>query len=421
VTLSEAKEPPSASVAITTPRAIIPPMRTPLPSPRPRVQALLDDAIAVRRELHHHAELSTEEWHTQGVILNWLNGIGAGDVRPAADTGATCLIRGARPGPNILWRADIDALPLAEETGLPFACDSGEAMHACGHDGHAAIALALASALQASRDTLAGTVRIAFQPAEEHVGGAARMVREGIMDDPAVDRVFGLHIWAPARVGTVLATPGPVFAAATHFRIIVRGRGGHAASPHETIDPIVVAAHVIVALQTVVSRAVSSEDQAVFSIGRLQGGVRGNIIPNEVMMSGTIRTFEPHVLRRVLTRVEEIVRGVTSAWGAEYQLDTSTLDAVVNDAESAALVAGVAAAYLGAEHVGQGRTTGGEDMCHFLRRAPGCYFMLGGGNPDRGITWPHHHPKFDFDEDCIGIGIELALRIVEAATGSKLN
>ena len=391
------------------------------PAPRPAVQALLDNAIAVRREVHRHAELSLEEWHTQEIILNWLKGIGAENPRPSADTGATALIRGALPGPNILWRADIDALPLAEETGLPFACDSGKAMHACGHDGHVALALSLAAALQQSREKLAGTVRMAFQPAEEHVGGAQRMVREGIMDDPQVDRVFGLHIWASTPVGQVLVQPGPVFAAATHFRIIIRGRGGHAAAPHEAVDPIVVAAHAVTALQTVVSRGVNPADEAVFTIGRIQGGVRGNIIPNEVMMSGTIRTFEPHVLERVLRRTEQILRGVTAAWGGEYQLDTSTLDAVVNDAEAATLVAGVAGAYLGPENVGQGRTTGGEDMCHFLKAAPGAFFMLGGGNAERGITWPHHHPKFDFDEECIGIGVELALRIIEAATGSTLD
>ena len=319
-----------ARVRLTLPAAssIIRAMR---PPPRPAVQALLDDAIAVRREVHRHAELSLEEWHTQEIILNWLKGIGAEDPRPSADTGATALIRGALPGPNLLWRADIDALPLAEETGLPFACESGTAMHACGHDGHVAIALALASVLQRSRERLAGTVRMVFQPAEEHVGGALRMVREGIMDEPKVDRVFGLHVWASTPVGQILVQPGPVFAAATHFRIIIRGRGGHAAAPQEAIDPIVVAAHAVTALQTVVSRGVSPADEAVLTIGRIQGGVRGNIIPGEVMMSGTIRTFEPHVLKRVLRRAEEILRGVTAAWGAEYQFDVSTLDAVVND------------------------------------------------------------------------------------------
>jgi amidohydrolase len=391
-----------------------------LPDPRPAVQSLIGDVIAVRRELHAHAELSTEERHTQGVITGWLESIGVEEVRPSADTGVTALIRGDRPGPALLWRADTDGLPLREETGLPFASLDGKAMHACGHDGHVAIALAMASVLQRSRGSLAGSVRLAFQPAEEHVGGAKRMIDEGIMRDPEIERAFGLHIWATAPVGQALVASGPVFAAATHFRIIISGRGGHASAPHETVDPIVVAAHVITALQTVVSRAVDPARTAVLTIGRIEGGVRGNIIPNEVMMSGTIRTFQREVLQRVLKRAEEIIRGVTSAWGAEYRFDTSTLPAVVNDAECAALVAGVASAFLGPENVGEARATGADDMAYFLEAAPGAYFMLGGGNEARGITWPHHHPKFDFDEACLPLGIELGLRVIEQATGSTL-
>ncbi len=312
-----------------------------LPDVRPAVRALTDDTIALRRDLHRHAELSTEEHRTQGVILERLRAIGAEDVRPCADTGATGLVRGTLPGPNVLWRADIDALPLQEETGLPFACDGAKAMHACGHDGHVAIALAIASVLQQSRASLAGTVRFAFQPAEEHVGGARRMIDEGIMSSPPVDRVFGFHIWAPARVGQAVVTAGPVFAASTHFRIIIRGQGGHASAPHTAVDPIVVAAYAVVALQTVVSRAVNPEETAVLTIGRIQGGVRGNIIPNEVMMSGTVRTFEHAVQERVLERATQILTGVTSAWGATFQFDTSTLPAVVNDPACAALAAGV--------------------------------------------------------------------------------
>jgi amidohydrolase len=390
-----------------------------LPKARDAVLALVGDAIALRRDLHEHAELSTEEHRTQAVILERLRALGLDDVRAVVDTGATAIVRGARPGPNLLWRADIDALPLIEETGLPFA-SKAKAMHACGHDGHVAIALMLAEVLQASRERLAGTVRFAFQPAEEHVGGAKRMVDAGVMDDPKVDHAFGLHIWASAPPGDVLVTPGPIFAAATHFRIIVRGRGGHAAAPHETIDPILVAAHVIVALQSVVSRSVNPAETAVVTVGRIEGGVRGNIIPNEVMMSGTVRTYEPQVLERVLHRMEEIIAGVTSAWNAEHQFDVSTLPACVNDAGMAGMVAGVAAAFVGAEHVGETRVTGADDMSFFLERAPGAYFLLGAAPRGAGRVHPHHHPGFDFDEGCLAIGAELALRVIEAATGSEL-
>ncbi|HEY8172503.1 MAG TPA: M20 family metallopeptidase, partial [Dehalococcoidia bacterium] len=389
-----------------------------LPAVRTSVAALAESAVAMRRDLHHNAELSTEEWRTQGVILERLRALGLDDVRVCADTGATAIVRGTQPGPNIMWRADIDALPLMEETGLPFASEN-EAMHACGHDGHVAIALALAEVVQASRGTLAGTLRFAFQPAEEHVGGAARMIADGVMDDPKIDRVFGLHIWGDAPLGRVLVRPGAIFAAATHFRIIIRGRGGHAATPQTTVDPILVSAHAITALQSVVSRSVDPSETAVLTVGRIEGGVRGNIIPNEVMMSGTIRTYERRVLERVLQRADEILAGVTSAFGATYQFDTSTLGACVNDPDAAALVENVAAGMFGAENIAETRITGADDMCYFLDRAPGAYFLLGAAPRDHA-PHPHHHPAFDFDEACMPAGVELALRIIEAATGSKL-
>ena len=274
------------------------------------------------------------------VILERLRALGLDDVRACADTGATAIVRGAKPGPNLLWRADIDGLPLMEETGLPFASRE-KAMHACGHDGHVAIALAMAEVLQRSRDVARGHGALRV-PA----GGGARRRRaadDRRRRDGRRRRWTGRSGCTSGRrspVGEVRVTAGPIFAAATHFRIIIRGRGGHASAPHQTVDPIVVAAQAIVALQTVVSRSVDPEQTAVFTIGRIEGGVRGNIIPNEVMMSGTIRTFEAAVLKRVLERVDEILRGVTSAFGAEYQFDTSTLRAVVNDAECAALVDG---------------------------------------------------------------------------------
>lgn len=391
-----------------------------LPPPRPRVGALTAAAVAMRRDLHEHAELSTQEHRTQGVILDRLRALGCDDVRASADTGATCIVHGDKPGPAIMWRADIDGLPLQEATGLPFASQNG-AMHACGHDGHTAIALALAELVVQSRASLAGSVRFIFQPAEEHVGGARRMIADGVMANPPIERVFGLHIWASAPTGAVLVREGAIFAAATHFRIMIRGRGGHAAAPHQTVDPIVVSAHVITALQTVVSRSVDPEQPAVVTIGRIEGGVRGNIIPNEVMMSGTIRTFDAGVLDRVLRRMESIVGGVAGGFGAEYTFDHSTLNACVNDAESAALVAGVAASFVGPERVAETRATGADDMCLFLEAAPGAYFLLGAAPEVEGRVHPHHHPRFDFDEAALPIGIELGLRVIEAATGSDLG
>jgi amidohydrolase len=390
------------------------------PAVRPSVSAIAGDAVATRRDLHQHAELSTEERRTQGVIVERLQTAGLDDVRAIADTGVTAVVRGVRPGPNLLWRADIDGLPLEEETGLPFA-SRAKAMHACGHDGHVAIALAMAKLLQRSREALAGTVRFAFQPAEEHVGGAARMIDQGVLEEPRIDKVFGLHIWASAPVGQVLVRAGAIFAAATHFRIIIRGRGGHAAAPHQTVDPIVVAAQAITALQTVVSRSVDPAERAVFTIGRIEGGVRGNIIPNSVMMSGTIRTFDANVLERMLRHIDRILAGVTSAWGATHQFDHSTLGACVNDTGCAAMVERVAAGFVGRERVRETQATGADDMCRFLEERPGAYFLLGGAPGGAEHVYPHHHPKFDFDERCMPLGIELGLRIIEDVSGSTVG
>ncbi|MEX2158702.1 MAG: M20 family metallopeptidase [Dehalococcoidia bacterium] len=386
---------------------------------RPAVDALVPGAIALRRDLHQHAELSFEEHRTQKVITERLRALGLDDVRAIARTGVTAIVRGARPGPNLCWRADIDALPLEEQTGLPFASTNG-AMHACGHDGHVAIALAMAELLQRHRDALAGTVRFAFQPAEERIGGAKPMIEEGVLEEPRVDNVYGLHIMAHVPIGAIRVREGPVFAAGTHLRIIIRGRGGHASAPHDTVDPIVVAGHAIVALQTVVSRSIDPSETCVVTIGRIEGGVRGNIIPNEVMMSGTVRTYSNAVQARAIARMDDLLRGVCLAFGAEYQFDYSTLPAVVNDAGCAAVVARAGEALLGASHVAPEQITGSDDMAYFLEARPGAYFMLGGGNAAKGITHSHHMPLFDFDEDCIPLGIELGLRIIEDATGSAL-
>jgi len=387
---------------------------------RSSVDALVPDATALRRDLHQHAELSYEEHRTQKVITERLRALGLDDVRAIAQTGVTAIVRGARPGPNLCWRADIDGLPLDEATGLPFASTNG-AMHACGHDGHVAIALAMAELLQRHRDALAGTVRFAFQPAEERIGGAKPMIEEGVLEGPHVDNVYGLHIMAHVPLGAVRVREGPVFAAGTHLRIIIRGRGGHASAPHDTVDPIVVAGHAIVALQTVVSRSIDPSETCVVTIGRIEGGKRGNIIPSEVMMSGTVRTYSNAVQARAIARMDDLLRGVCLAFGAEYEFDYSTLPAVVNDAGCAAVVARAGEALLGAGRVTPEQITGSDDMAYFLEARPGAYFMLGGGNAAKGITHPHHMPQFDFDEDCIPLGIELGLRIIEDATGSRLG
>jgi amidohydrolase len=285
-----------------------------------------------------------------------------------------------------------------------------------------AIALALARLVHERRSALRGAVRFAFQPAEEREGGAQTMIEEGVLAEPKVEAAFGLHIDADTELGRISVLPGPLFASPTGFRLIIRGRGGHGAHPQQTVDPIVVAAQVIVALQTIVSRSVDPQEAVVVTVGKIEGGVKGNVISDEVKMSGTMRTFDERTLDRVLRRFEEIVAGVCAAFGAEFALDHTTgAPPVVNDAEMTQLVTDVAHDLLGPSSVGGRRTTGGDDMAFYLKAVPGCYFFLGARNRDKGLSGPHHAARFDFDEDALAIGVAMGLRVVERYTGSELR
>jgi amidohydrolase len=386
------------------------------PPVRPSVRKLARDLVALRRDLHRHPELSWQERRTQEVVLDRLRAWGLEDARPIADTGATALVRGARPGRTLLWRADMDALPIQERNEVEYASEVPSVMHACGHDGHVAIALGLARLIHEKRRSLAGSVRFVFQPAEESAGGARRCIEAGVLEEPAVDAALGLHIAADAPLGTIIAIVGPAFAAPTAIAITIRGRGGHAAQPHQAVDAVVAAAQAVVALQTVVSRSTSPADTVVLTIGTVQGGERHNIIAEQVRMTGTIRTFDAKVLARALERVEGVLAGVTAAMGAEYEFSHYTsCPMLVNDAAMTALVEREARAFFGEESVlRRPPSTGADDMACFLEKVPGCYFFLGAQPRQRSRRFPHHHPTFDFDERALTVGLEFALRLVEA-------
>jgi amidohydrolase len=386
------------------------------PPVRPSVRKLARDLVALRRDLHRHPELSWQERRTQEVVLDRLRAWGLEDARPIADTGATALVRGARPGRTLLWRADMDALPIQERNEVEYASEVPSVMHACGHDGHVAIALGLARLIHEKRRSLAGSVRFVFQPAEESAGGARRCIEAGVLEEPAVDAALGLHIAADAPLGTIIAIVGPAFAAPTAIAITIRGRGGHAAQPHQAVDAVVAAAQAVVALQTVVSRSTSPADTVVLTIGTVQGGERHNIIAEQVRMTGTIRTFDAKVLARALERVEGVLAGVTAAMGAEYEFSHYTsCPMLVNDGAMTALVEREARAFFGEESVlRRPPSTGADDMACFLEKVPGCYFFLGAQPRQRSRRFPHHHPTFDFDERALTVGLEFALRLVEA-------
>jgi amidohydrolase len=381
------------------------------------VRRLAGELVALRRDLHQHPELSWQERRTQEVVLERLRTWGLEeDARPIADTGATALVRGACPGRTLLWRADMDALPIQERNEVEYASTVPGVMHACGHDGHVAIALGLARLLHKGRRELAGNVRFVFQPAEESAGGAQRCIEAGVLDEPAVEAALGLHIAADAPLGTIVVMAGPAFAAPTAIAVTIRGRGGHAAQPHQAVDAIVVAAQAVAALQTVVSRSTDPSDTVVLTIGTIEGGERHNIIAEQVRMTGTIRTFDDKVLARTLKRVEGVLAGVTAAMGAEYEFSHYTsCPMLVNDSAMTVLVEREARAFLGEESMLRWPpSTGADDMACFLEKVPGCYFFLGAQPRERSRHFPHHHPRFDFDERALTVGLEFALRLVEA-------
>jgi amidohydrolase len=387
------------------------------PPVRKSVAAIRESLIATRRDLHRHPELSWQETRTQRVIIERLRALPLDDVRPIAKTGATALLNGARPGRCVAWRADIDALPIPERNELPFRSATEGVMHACGHDAHVAIALGLAEVLAARKDTFAGSVRFIFQPAEEASGGAPACIAEGVLDAPHVGRVLGLHISADVPLGAINVAAGPFFAAPTFFRLVIEGRGGHAASPQQSVDAIVVAAHVITALQTVVSRSVAPSDPAVLTVGKVEAGFRSNVIAESATMTGTIRSYSDRVRDLIVTRAEEIATGICAAFGATCRFEHRTsCPPVVNDAEVTADVIGEAIAYFGAGRVYSAPGMGADDMAVFLQERPGCYFWLGARNEPKGIAGRHHDPGFMIDEDALPAGVEFALRLIERST-----
>ncbi|MBK7723875.1 MAG: amidohydrolase [Dehalococcoidia bacterium] len=381
---------------------------------RPDVQALRERVLSTRRDFHQHPELSWHEQRTQGVILERLRSLGVAEVRPIARTGVTGLVKGGQPGRCVLWRADMDALPVPEKSSLSFASQNENVMHACGHDAHMAIGLGLAEVLQQRREDLAGSVRFVFQPAEEAAGGAQACIADGVLDSPHVDVALGLHISADIPLGAINVAPGPFFAAPTAFRITIEGRGGHAAAPHQSIDAVVVAAYVITALQTVVSRSMPPAETAVLTVGKIAGGYRGNVIAESATMTGTIRSYTDAVRETMLRRTEEIVAGVCASFGATYEFDHQTsCPPLVNDPGVADFVRAAGIQYFGEANILAAPTMGAEDMGVFLEKRPGCYFWLGARNERKGIAGRHHDPAFVIDEDALLVGVEFGLRLIE--------
>ncbi|MBE9070424.1 amidohydrolase [Leptolyngbya cf. ectocarpi LEGE 11479] len=386
------------------------------PRVRSQIQTLQTELVEWRRQLHQRPELGFEETLTAEFITQQLTAWGIDHQTGIAQTGIVATIPGHQPGPVLAIRADMDALPIQELNQVPYRSQHDGKMHACGHDGHVTIALGTAYYLARHRDTFAGTVKIIFQPAEEGPGGAKPMIEAGVLSQPEVDAIIGLHIWNNLPLGTVGVRSGPLMAATEYFQCTIQGRGGHGALPHQTVDSIVVGAQVVNALQTIVARNVSPIDSAVVTVGEFKAGTAVNVIADSARLGGTVRYFDPKYRDMLPERMETIIAGICQAHGASYQFDYRRLyPPVINDATIAELVRSVAATVIETQAgvVPECQTMGGEDMSFFLQEKPGCYFFLGSANPDLNLAYPHHHPRFDFDETVLGTGVELFVRCVE--------
>ena len=384
------------------------------------IDELLPGMIADRRYLHENPELGCEEFITSSFVIDRLRALGVEDIHTGISvTGVTGLIRGTGEGPNrvVLVRADMDALPILEENDVEYRSKVDGKMHACGHDAHTAILLGLCRVLIDRRDQFSGTVKVLFQPSEERgPGGADAMIAEGVLEDPHVDAAFALHMDQSLPVGMISIRDGAALASADGFKVTIQGRGGHGAHPYRTVDPIVVGAHLITALQTIVSRNVNPIDSAVVTVGALHAGNAGNVIPDTAELVGTVRTLDTSVQALIVERLQELVTGLPASMGATATLDYQYgVPPTINSVEAANLIRRLAAAIVGPERVvSPPPSMGGEDFSYFLQERPGAMFKVGSNNPERGLTWGHHHPKFDIDEESLGVGLEVMTETVLA-------
>jgi len=372
---------------------------------RARVIAILPEIVELRRALHRIPEVHYEERETAGAVRAALARTGVTLLPPYLETDTVGLLRGRKPGRNVLLRADIDALPLEDASGTPWRSMRPGRAHACGHDGHMAMLVGVARVLDGLAGDLAGSVRFVFQPAEEEKGGGRKLIEKGLLDaEPRPDAAFALHGWTGMPAARLSAAPGPVMAAADRFVVRIRGRGGHAALPHLAVDPLVAASQVVTGLQTIVSRSLDPQEPAVVSVCSIRGGHASNVIPGEVVLEGTTRSFDPAGQRLIRTRMEQIIGGTCAAAGCTFALEYfDNYTPLVNDARAVALVRSVVTRYLGpgAWDERHPRTMGAEDFCFYLERVPGALIRLG-----LGVEWPSlHSPEFDFNDEALEAGI----------------
>ncbi len=377
---------------------------------RQRAQALSEFLVSTRRDIHAHPELGNQERRTPGLIVAALQDLGLELQERIGGTGVVAVLRGAHSGPTLALRADMDALPMNEEGERPYKSTVSGVTHACGHDGHVAMALGAARLLHEMRHQLHGNVKFLFQPAEETYGGASEMIADGCLTgDPPVDAVFGLHLEPLSNVGELHVRSGAIMASSDAIRIAVKGKGGHASEPHDCIDPVPVAAHIITSLQTLVTRRVDVKNPVVVTITYMQAGSAFNVIAPEAVLAGTVRTVDPQVRAMMPERIEALVRHTAEAFGAAAELTyVPGSGVVVNHAGFTDFVRDLLretrgqAAVVDIEHP----VMGAEDFGFYLEHVPGTFAFLG-ARPSHQEAFPNHHPQFDFDERALPVGVEI--------------
>jgi amidohydrolase len=382
-------------------------------------EQIKDETVAFRRDFHRHPELGFEETRTAGIVAETLNELGLDVTTGVGKTGVVGLLKGTKASPVVLLRFDMDALPIQEENEIDYASEVPGKMHACGHDNHVAVGLSVAKILAGMREEIPGTVKFVFQPAEEGDGGAELMVKEGVLTNPKPDYALGMHVWNDQPVGWYCLTRGPSMAGAHTFEVKITGKGGHGAVPQSSIDPVVAAAQIITALQTIVSRNVSPLDSAVVTVTAVHAGTAFNVIPQDVVLKGTIRTFKDSVFQVVEKRFHEIVENTAKALGCQAEIEILKVTYPVdNDPALADLMADVVREVQPEAEIDQTyQTMGSEDFSFLAQGIPSCYIFVGSSNPAKGLDFGHHHPRFNVDEACLPYAVAVmakgALEIME--------
>jgi len=374
--------------------------------------SLRDELVERRRDFHRHPETAFEEVRTAGIVAKALTELGLEVQSGVGGTGVVGVLEGATDGPTVLVRCDMDALPIQEANQTDYISETSGKMHACGHDGHTSIGLAVARMFTSHRQNLRGRVKFVFQPAEEIASGARAMINDGVLDNPKPQMSFGLHLWNELPLGTVSVTEGSMMAAANIMNITVRGQGGHGAMPDQSRDPLMAAVQIVSALQTIVSRNISGLDTAALSVCSFHAGFAHNVVPDSAELSGTFRTYRRETNELIKRRIHEIAEGIATSLNCEADVRlVEVTPPLINDSATNARLrsafSAVNSPVVPLHIIDSARTMASEDMACFLEQVPGTFFFVGSANADRGLNFGHHHPRFDFDEDALPVGAGL--------------